>query len=91
MTDDEAAELLPIVDEFVEAVTDRDESHMQACFAFTDPRTLAILCADLLRSTRLRLVRAERVLHATRDINPAGVSRLRAWEIAMEIEERKSA
>ena len=91
MTDEEAKALLPAVEEFVTAVRDRDEAYMWACFQATDPCTLAILCADLLRDARLRLSRAERVLHATRDINPAGVTRERAWEIALLADERRSA
>lgn len=91
MTDDEAREFLPAVDEFVGAVSDRDEALMWACFELTDPHTLAILCAELLRDTRQRLSRAQRVLHATRDINPAGVTRERAWEIALLADERRAA
>lgn len=91
MTDDDAVALVPTVNEFVDAVAVRDELLMWACFKHTDPRTLAILCAEMLRDARVELAKAERVLHATRDINPAGVTRWRAWEIAMEIEERKSA
>ena len=91
MTDEEAKAALPAVEEFITAVRDRDEAYLWACFHATDPRTLAIWCAELLRDARLRLAQAERVLHATRDINPAGVSRERAWEIALASDERGAA
>lgn len=91
MTDAEAKLMLPAVEEFIIAVRDRDEAYLWACFHATDPRTLAIWCAELLRDARLRLAHAERVLHATRDIEPSGLSRARAWEIAEASAERRSA
>lgn len=41
----EVAEYMPVLREFVDAVNDRDPDVMQACFVFTPPGTLAVLCA----------------------------------------------
>ena len=91
MTDDEAVALLPAVNEFVDAVAVRDEALMWACFKHTDPATLAIWCAELLRDARASLAVAERVLHETRGVEPAGISKQRAWEITLASTERKAA
>lgn len=91
MTDDEARDMLPAVEEFVGAVRERDEALMWACFEYTDPRTLAIWCAELLQDTRIRLASAERVIHATRGISPGGVTKAKAWEIALLADERRAA
>jgi len=52
MTDEEASAHLPAVEEFVGAVSDRDEAYVWACFQHTRPETLAILCAELLTEAR---------------------------------------
>lgn len=52
MTDVDAEALLPAVNEFVDAVNDRDEAFVWACFQHTRPETLAILCAELLAEAR---------------------------------------
>ncbi len=58
MTDDEAKLLLPAVEEFVEAVLDRDAALVEACMFFTDPKVLAVLLADLLVDARAEGSRA---------------------------------
>lgn len=47
LSDDEAFAHLPAVREFRDAVVERDTDLVEACFAFTDPRTLAVWCAEL--------------------------------------------
>lgn len=55
ISDDEAAELMPVVDEFVREVAARDAAAVWACFEHTDPRVLAVLGVDLLLGARARL------------------------------------
>lgn len=45
--DTRAWSYLPAVREFRDAVVERDLDLVQACFALTDPRTLAVLAAEL--------------------------------------------
>lgn len=51
-TDAEAIKHLRAAVEFIEAVEERDLDWVEACLRFTEPRILAVWCADLLLSTR---------------------------------------
>lgn len=88
MTDEEAAALMPAVDEFVEAVRDRDKWMIEACLHHTPPEALAIICAELLGLARHELMDALEVLHETRGVDPAGLSRAQVWEIAVRSDRR---
>lgn len=69
LTDAEAVTHLRAAVEFVEAVEDRDPAWVEACLRFTEARTLAVWCADMLLSTRelLKLREAE-CAQAVRDL-----------------------
>lgn len=88
MTDEEVEALLPAVDEFVGAVRERDQALMWACMEHTPAETLAIICADLLGVVRHELTDALEVIHETRGVKPAGLSRAQVWEIAVRSDRR---
>lgn len=91
MTDEEAIAHEPAARELVEAVMSRDVDHVAVCLAHTDPVILAVLCAEYAGRARAALGEAQKALKATHDIRPAGMTRMRAWEISQESEERKTA
>lgn len=53
--------LLPVVEEFVSEVAGRDAAAVEACLVFTEPRVLAVLCAELLASEQRRVGELRRV------------------------------
>lgn len=69
--------LLPALREFVDAVNDRDEVLVEACFAFTEARTLAVLAAgwvgDLLNRVDAQTDAAARVATLTRTLRDTRV------------------
>ncbi|MBC9953262.1 hypothetical protein ICM05_01185 [Leucobacter sp. cx-42] len=91
MNDEEAMEHLAAVEELVRAVADRDRLVIDACLSHTAASTLAVLCAELLHRERANLADAEKVLWQTRGVEPAGLSKARAWEIAQASVERRAA
>lgn len=91
MTDDEVLARMPAAREFVDAVKTRDADMVRAAFEFTDPLVLAVLVAEMLVAREKQLTKAKTVLHATRGIKPAGMSKLRAWQIAVASEDRRAA
>lgn len=91
MTDEEAEALLPAVEELLDAVLSRDALVVEACLRHTPPSALAVILAELLLEKRGELSMAYEALMATHDIEPAGISKWRAWEIAVASEERKAA
>ena len=84
LDDEQMFAVRPEVDEFVRAVAERDPLVVQACLAHTRADVLAVWCAELLADARTTLDRV-------RGIDPAGISKQRAWEIALESETNKTA
>ena len=52
LTDAAARDLLPFVEEFVAEVARRDRDALDACLSVTEPRTMAVLLAELLIGER---------------------------------------
>jgi len=52
VNDNDAFSHLPAAREFRDAVVERDPNYVEACFHTTDPRTLAVWCAELWDDAR---------------------------------------
>lgn len=90
--DQRVAAMVDLANEYLDAHENGDRSRVNEIWdQIPDVPAFVALMAGWVLRTESKLENAERQLHVTRDVRPAGLSRAEVWRIAEESAERKIA